>query len=176
CWGISLIHCPYCHGYEFRNQKTGLWANGDRAFHLASLISNLTKELTILTNGKADFSADQNKALVNNKIGIVETAITAVEHERGNIKHIAFTNGNILDFEAVYAAVPFVQNSDIPLSLGCELTPQGHIKIDNLQKTSVPGVFACGDNASSMRSVANAVASGNFTGAVVNSELSQEKF
>src|SRR5690606_37550650 len=39
CWGISVIHCPYCHGYEFRNQRTGILANGDRAFHLASLVS-----------------------------------------------------------------------------------------------------------------------------------------
>jgi len=42
CWGISVIHCPYCHGYEVRNMKTGLLANGDRAYHLSSIINNLT--------------------------------------------------------------------------------------------------------------------------------------
>ena len=49
--GISVIHCPYCRRYEYRNEKTGIIANGERAVHIASLINNLTKELTILTSG-----------------------------------------------------------------------------------------------------------------------------
>jgi thioredoxin reductase len=56
------------------------------------------------------------------------------------------------------------------------LTEQGFIKVDFMQKTTVPGVFACGDNVTMMRSVANAVAQGNFTGAMVNKELSEEEF
>jgi thioredoxin reductase len=55
-------------------------------------------------------------------------------------------------------------------------TEQGFIKVDFMQKTTVPGVFACGDNVTMMRSVANAVAQGNFTGAMVNKELSEEEF
>ena len=43
CWGISIIHCPYCHGYEHRYQNTGIIANGQKAFHLASMVNNLTK-------------------------------------------------------------------------------------------------------------------------------------
>src|SRR5687768_10310843 len=62
-WGISLVHCPYCHGYELRNQKTGIMANGERAFHLASLVSNLTNDITILTSGQPDFSSEQIEKL-----------------------------------------------------------------------------------------------------------------
>src|SRR5690606_13835713 len=58
-WGITLIHCPYCHGYEFRSKKTAIMANGERAFHVASLVNNLTDKLTILTSGKADFNEVQ---------------------------------------------------------------------------------------------------------------------
>ena len=54
CWGISIIHCPYCHGYEHRYQNTGIIANGQKAFHLASMINNLSDKVNILTNGKAD--------------------------------------------------------------------------------------------------------------------------
>ena len=81
-----------------------------------------------------------------------------------------------MNFNAVYAAVPFEQHSDIPFNLGCELTEQGYIKVDNLQKTTLYGVFACGDNSSMMRSVANAVATGNLVGAMVNKELTEERF
>jgi thioredoxin reductase len=46
CWGISVVHCPYCHGYEFRDRKTAIMANGERGFHLASLVNNLTNSIT----------------------------------------------------------------------------------------------------------------------------------
>src|SRR5690625_1935787 len=59
CWGISVIHCPYCHGYEYRHQKTGLLANGEDAFHVMSLVNSLTDKLVILTHGKADFTPEQ---------------------------------------------------------------------------------------------------------------------
>lgn len=78
--------------------------------------------------------------------------------------------------KVLYAKVPFKQNINASEDLGCELTEQGFIKVDCMQKTNVPGIFACGDNVTMMRSVANAVAQGNFTGAVVNKELAEEEF
>src|SRR5690606_14215659 len=80
CWGISVVHCPYCHGYEFRNQKTGILANGDKAFHLASLVKNLTDDLTILTAGKADFNPEQRSKFEKHNIKVVETEVTEIEH------------------------------------------------------------------------------------------------
>ncbi len=176
CWGISVIHCPYCHGYEFRGKKTGILANGERAFHIASLVNNLTDHLAVLTSGKADFNTEQIAKLSKHRIKIIETDVAEIEHENGQVKHVSFRDGNRMDFDAVYAAVPFTQHSDIPVSLGCELTEQGHVKVDMFQKTTIDGIFACGDNASMMRSVANAVATGNFVGAMVNRELVEETF
>ncbi len=176
CWGISLIHCPYCHGYEFKEKKTAIMANGERAFHLASLVSNLTDELTILTLGKAEFKPEQIVKLESNNISIIETKVFEIEHQDGYIQNLIFSNGRKVSFDAVYAGFPFEQQSDIPVSLGCELTEQGHIKVNEFQQSSVPGLYACGDNSIKMRSVANAVASGNLTGAMVNYELTQEQF
>jgi thioredoxin reductase len=56
------------------------------------------------------------------------------------------------------------------------LTENGYIKVDGFQKTTIDGVFACGDNSVMMRSLANAVYSGNLTGAIINSELTGETF
>lgn len=176
CWGISVIHCPYCHGYEFRNQKTGIMAKGERAFHVASLVRNLTDDITILASGKADFDTEQMTKLNKHNIRIIETEISEVEHKNGSVKNLVFKDGHKEKFDAVYAAIPFEQHSDIPVSLGCELTEHGHIKTDILQKTSVEGVYACGDNASMMRSVAYAVATGNIAGAMVNNELTLKEF
>lgn len=176
CWGISVIHCPYCHGYEFRNRKTGIIANGAKAFHLASLVNNLTNKITILTTGKADFNSEQIEKLNKHDIKIIETTISEIEHENGQIKNVVFDDGSKCNFNAIYAAIPFTQHSDIPLSLGCELTEQGYIKVDHFQETTVEGVFACGDNSVMMRSVANAVYSGNLTGAMVNGLLTVAEF
>lgn len=176
CWGISVVHCPYCHGYEFRNQQTGIMANGERAFHVASLVNNLTDNITILTSGKADFNAEQTAKLNKHNIKIIETEIAEIEHENGHIRNVIFKDGNKMKYNAVYAAIPFKQHSEIPITLGCELTEQGYIKVDNFQKTTMYGAFACGDNASMMRSVSNAVATGNFAGAMANKELTDEQF
>lgn len=176
CWGISVIHCPYCHGYEFRNQKTGIMANGERAYHLASLINNLTDNITILTTGKAEFNTEQLAKLDKHGIQILENEISEIEHENGQIKNVIFKDGSKMDFNAVYAAIPFEQHSAIPVALGCELTEQGHIKVDNFQQTTVEDLYACGDNSSIMRSVSNAVATGNFAGAMVNKALTDERF
>jgi len=176
CWGISVIPCPYCHGFEFRNQHTGIMANGEKAFHLASLIHNLTKDLTMLTNGKADFNLEQMEKLNRQGIKIIETSISEIAHENGQLKQVILEDGNKLNFNAVYAAPLFAQHSAIPLSLGCEITENGYIKVDGFQQTTVEGVFACGDNSGMMRSIANAVYSGNLTGAMINGLLSAAEF
>ena len=151
-------------------------ANGERAFHLASLVNNLTSNLTIFTSGKADFTPEQLLKLKKHKIEVVEIFITEVIHEKGHIKCLILKNGKKIDMDAMYAGITFTQHSDIPVSLGCELDENGYIKVTGFQKTNVEGVYACGDNSNMMRSVANAVYSGNITGAVLNKELTDEFF
>ncbi|MGO2101810.1 MAG: NAD(P)/FAD-dependent oxidoreductase [Psychroflexus halocasei] len=176
CWGISVIHCPYCHGYEHKTVKTALIANGKRASHMAPLINNLTDDLTILTNGKMDFEESKIKKFKERNIEVIEKEILEIEHENGHLKKIVFKDGTKENFLAAYAAIPFGQHTPIPIDLGCELTEYGHIKTDFLQQTAVDGIYACGDNSSPMRSVAYAVATGNIAGAMVNKELSDEQF
>ncbi|MBX2871804.1 MAG: NAD(P)/FAD-dependent oxidoreductase [Saprospiraceae bacterium] len=176
CWGISVIHCPYCHGYEYHGKKTAIMANGERAFHLASLVNNLTDELSLLTIGEADFTPEQRKKLAQHKIQIIESPVVQIEHDQGRVREVVLENGSKLSFDAVYASIPFRQHSDIPVSLGCELTEAGHLVVDEWQKTTVEGVLACGDNSTPFRSVAQAVASGNFAGAFLNMEMTNEAF
>lgn len=176
CWGISVVHCPYCHGYEIRNKKTAIIANGEKAFHLAGLVHNLTKEITILTSGKKDFEANQIEKLKQNNIQIVEKEIVEIEHQNGQLEKILFKDGTSEIYENAYASVSFEQNSNIAKELDCNLTEKGHIEVNFMQKTSEDDIFACGDNSSMMRSVATAVYTGNMAGAMINNELTQENF
>lgn len=176
CWGISVLHCPYCHGYEVRNQKTGIIGNGEAGFDLARLISNWTNDLTLFTNGPSALTADQTGQLKIHNIEVVEKKLAALEHINGQVKCILFKDNTKLPVHAIYAPVPFDQHCRIPESLGCELTDEGYIKIDLLQETSIKGVFACGDNASRMRTLASAVAMGTTAGMVASKKLILEVF
>lgn len=175
CWGISVIHCPYCHGYEVKGKVTGILSNGDMAFDFSKLVFNLTKDLTLFTNGKSTLNEEQVEKFNQNNIKIVEEEIEQIEHENGQIQKVILKNGKEISLETLYAKIPFEQNVKVE-DLGIELTEQGFIKVDFMQKTTIDGVFSCGDSVTMMRSVATAVAQGNFAGAVVNKELSEEEF
>lgn len=176
CWGISVLHCPYCHGYEVRNERTGILANGEYAFEFSNLISNWTKDLILFTNGTSTLTAEQTAKIERHNIKIVEKEIEKLEHNNGHLKNVIFKDGSTSSIKALYARSPFEQHCTIPETLGCELTENGYIKIDAVQKTTIPGIFACGDNATHMRTVANAVSMGTSAGMMINKEIVVEEF
>lgn len=175
-WGISLVHCPYCHGYEIRGEVTGLIANGDMGFELCRLISNWSNQLTLFTNGPSTLTAEQTAKIKSHRIKIIETEISEFEHENGQLQQIVLKDGSKHKATAAYIRLPFKQHSDIPQQLGCTINEQGYIEVTDLQKTNVPGVYAAGDNCSMFRSVAGAVAAGTKAGAMINKELIDEIF
>ena len=176
CWGISVIHCPYCHGYEVRHEKTGILGNGDTGFDFTRLISNWTKDLTLFTNGASTLSADQTEKLQRHQINIIEKEIERFDHNSGHIQQIVFKDGTKTSIKAIYAPSPFEQHCKIPEAMGCELTEEGYIKIDKFQETTIKGVFAIGDNAAKMRTVANAVAMGTTAGLTISKNMILEDF
>jgi thioredoxin reductase len=176
CWGISLLHCPYCHGYEVRNQKTGILGNGEHAYELAKLISNWTNDLTVYTNGKSSLTGEQTQKLSNHHINIVENDMERLEHNKGYLQNIIFKDGTQAEVRAMYSRNSFDQHCSIPESLGCALDDEGYIKVNPFQETSVDGVFACGDNTTRLRTVANAVAMGTTAGMTASKKMILEQF
>lgn len=176
CWGISVLHCPYCHGYEVKNEKTAVMGNGEMGFEFAKLISNWTKDLRLCTNGKSELTLEQTKILKNHGVLILEDEIDSLENNDGYVSNIIFRNGEKVEVKAVYARIPFEQHCKLPQDLGCEINEQGYLKIDFMQKTNIPGILGSGDATTQMRSVALAVSSGSFAGAVINKELIDEDF
>jgi thioredoxin reductase len=81
-----------------------------------------------------------------------------------------------LSVDAVFARVPFQQSTSFAEDLGCNMLPSGYVQVDEMQRTSVRGVYAVGDSTSMMRSVSVAVATGTKAGAMINKELIEEEF
>jgi thioredoxin reductase len=176
CWGISVLHCPYCHGYEVKNAKIGLLGNGDLGFELSRLINNWTNDLMLFTNGVSTLTSEQTNKITGHKIKINEKVIRNLEHKQGYLEKIVFMDGTTETVTALFARGGFKQHCEIPIYLGCEVTEQGYIKIDDFQRTTVHGIFAAGDTTTMFRAVSAAVAAGNKAGAVVNKELIDETF
>lgn len=176
CWGISVIHCPYCHGYEVRNEKTGILANGDFGFEFGKMITNWTKDLTLYTNGKSTLTSEQSEKLTSKKVTISEKKISQIIHQDGKIQSLVFEDGSQEKINALYAKPDFEQNTPLISELGCALKENGYVEIDQFHKTNVPGIYACGDNTNMFRSVAFAVSSGTMAGAACNKELIEESF
>lgn len=168
CWGISVIHCPYCHGYEVRHQKTAMLANGNDAFHFAQILGNWTKELVLFTNGPISLDPEQQAQLTKHGVSWIETPVSHLIHTDGQLKSLVLKDGNEHAFNAMYARIPFDQHSGLPQELGCTLTEQGFLQVDELQHTNIPGVYAAGDNTTMLRAVSQAVAAGMRAGASIN--------
>lgn len=176
CWGISILHCPYCHGYEFKNKATALFANGEAAYDYAQMISNWTDNITILTNGSSEFSKKQSEKLKDKKIPVIEKTIASVNHVNGYITSVTFQDNEEIKVEALYAHLEYEQASTIPIQLGCKFTETDHIKIDEFHHTNINGVFAVGDAASMYRSISNAISAGTIAATKLNKDLIEEAF
>lgn len=176
CWGISVLHCPYCHGYEVRNEKTGILGNGEQGYELAKLIFNWTNDLTLFTNGSSTLTGEQAQSLKNKGIKIIEKEAERLEHLNGYAHNIIFKDGTKSFLKAIYTRSLLEQHCQLLELLGCELTEEGYVIVDSFQETTINGVFASGDNVSRMRTIANAVAMGTAAGMTVSKKMIFEEF
>ncbi|NHN25412.1 NAD(P)/FAD-dependent oxidoreductase [Flavobacterium jejuense] len=175
CWGISVLHCPYCHGYEVAKQNLGIIANGETAFDLCKLIQHWSDKLTLFTNGKSELTIEQLNLIKKLKIEIIEKEIEELIHKNGILESLSFIDGTKIVLDAIFSRVPFKQHCEIPITMGCQTTEQGHITVDFSQKTNIDGVFCAGDNTSPFRTVSLASSSGTKAGAFINMELLNEE-
>lgn len=175
-WGISVLHCPYCHGYEVKGKKLAVLANGDMAFEYVRLLYQWSQDLILLTNGPCTLGAAYREKLERQHISIIESPLQELLHTNGYIRSIRLADGSVIEADAMFNRPAFQQHCDVPVDLGCMLTDQGYLQADEFGKTNVPGVFVAGDNSSMMRSVAAAAAAGNKAGAWINKDLAEERF
>lgn len=171
CWGTSIIHCPYCHGYEVADQATGLWLNGEMVGHMVAMLLNWTRELTVFTNGPATFGADVRALLAQHGIGLEETPVVALRHTGPQLHSLDLASGRTVPLRVLYAGLPRSQASDLPAQLGCELDEQNLLRVDALNQTTVPGVYAIGDNCGLGHQLAIAIGMGNRVGAELSRRL-----
>ncbi|MGF9910751.1 NAD(P)/FAD-dependent oxidoreductase [Brevibacillus porteri] len=175
-YGKSAFVCPYCDGWELRDQSLVLIANGEKALHLAKMLSGWTNQYTICTNGPDEFTEEQRLELLQHRVPVFDSPIECIDSVDGMVQRVELTDGNSISCTGIFFAPRLVAGSDLPEALGCQLTEAGTIIIDNFGKTSVPGVYSAGDAATTNYQVMSAAALGSVAGMSINNELLLEEW
>jgi thioredoxin reductase len=167
-WARGAYHCPYCHGWEVRNRP--LAAYGAGAAHLALLLTSLSDDIVLLTDGNSDLDPDEAEQLRQAGVVIRDDPVARLEAEGGRLGRVVFADGSTDDRTGLFF-VPSFTPSPLPAQLGCELDESGAIVIDEDGGTSVPGVFAAGDATTDKKAVVLAAAAGSRAAYAINASL-----
>lgn len=178
-WGIDVLHCPYCHGWEVRDRRIGILATGPGAVHQALLFRQLSSQVTVLRHTAASLdslSLDQFGAL---GIAVVSGVVAEVETSSGALTGVRLVDGTRVPLDVVIVAPRMTANAELLAPLGLfpvevrmgEQVMGTQIPADPSGATSVPGVWVAGNLAAVQAQVISSAASGLTAGAAINADL-----
>jgi thioredoxin reductase len=174
-WGTSAHTCPYCDGFEHRDERLAVLAAGARGEHLAVLLRQWSDNVVLLSNGPHGLAADQLARVHALGIPIIETPVVALDGAgTGRLRRVRLDNGETLDRDALFFYVGWQLRNDVARTLGCQLRDDGSIVVDSGQATTVDRVYAAGNCAEPRALVPAAAGSGVTAAVTINTRLSFE--
>lgn len=144
-YGRSVFHCPYCDGWELRDQPLAIYGRGEHGKGLALELTAWSRDLVLLTDGDMGLNERDLARLRQNRISVRTDPIAALEGAEGILQRIRFTSGEALDRRALFFSTGESQGSSLPARLGCEFTSKGAVATGTYQSTNVPGLYVAGD-------------------------------
>jgi thioredoxin reductase len=172
-WGRDLLHCPYCHGWEVRDQPLGVLGDPAEAVAHAQLIREWSPDVVLFPNGGI-LTAAQREQLVARAIGIVEGPVARLVVENDRLTGVELESGQVVPRAAVFARPRFVPNDDLLTRLGCATHDNGWVAADAAGRTSVPGIWAAGNAVNPRAQVITAAGEGSAAAIAINNDLVDE--
>ncbi|MEO0636959.1 MAG: NAD(P)/FAD-dependent oxidoreductase [Pseudomonadota bacterium] len=175
-WGRNVMQCPYCHGYEVRDQKLGVLYTSEASLHQIKLTPDWSPHVSLFLNGH-DVSSDDLSDAQERGIAIVPDPVRSIELDQGRMRAVQLPDGSY-DLDGLFLITRTHQATDLASQLGCALEdgPFGpSVTVDNLQETSVPGVYAAGDIARPIHTSVWAAADGISAGVFCHQSLLSHK-
>ncbi|EAS49151.1 putative FAD-dependent pyridine nucleotide-disulphide oxidoreductase [Aurantimonas manganoxydans SI85-9A1] len=172
-WGHTVLHCPYCHGYEFAGQRLGVLQTAAHSTHQAMLIAEWGPT-TLFLDGSEMPDAETRDELTRRGIRIEPAPVLSLEGDARTLSHLVLGDGREVAMDALFIAAPTRLNSDLADRLGCAIDggPFGSLIRTNADKlTSVPGIYAAGDIARAQHSVTWAASDGVTAGVALHRSL-----
>lgn len=181
-WGRDVAHCPYCHGWELRDQRIGVIANGPLSVHQAKMWRQLTPQVLLLLNGGDAPVGEPGEELAALGIPVVPGVIESVEVAGDRMTGVRLAGGDVIALGALVAGPRFTARGGVLEALGLvaeDFEMSGHrlgsrIPADEGGATSVPGVWVAGNVTNLAATVAGAVAGGQTAAAGINMDLIAE--
>jgi thioredoxin reductase len=173
-WGNSVFHCPYCHGWEVRDQPLAIYGKGEVAFEQAFMLTGWSRDLVLCSDGATELSDKQRQQLLNWGIQIREEKIARLDHQDGELTGIVFANNEVLPRCGILFRPQSHQHSHLAAKLGCKLGSNDVIEVNDFKQTSIAEVYAVGDASSPLSQISWAVASGMLAASFVNRALIEE--
>ncbi|UOK66154.1 NAD(P)/FAD-dependent oxidoreductase [Paenibacillus sp. OVF10] len=175
-YGKSAFVCPYCDGWELRDQSLVIIVSGDKALHMAKVISGWTERYTICTNGSVSLTDEQREELKQHHVTVFDAPIQSINSEEGMVQQVVLNDGTAIPCTGVFFQPKLFTGSELPKAIGCEITESGTVIVDASGKTSVAGVYSAGDAASEMYQAITAASLGALSAVSINNELNFEKW
>jgi thioredoxin reductase len=175
-WGATVLHCPYCHGYEVRDRPLGVLANHPMAAHQAAMIPDWGPT-TLFTQGRFEPDDEQLTQLAARGVTIEREPVVALLGDAPELDAVQLADGRVVAVNALFVAPSTQMASPLARQLGCAfddgmLGPV--IRVDDWKATTVPGVYAAGDAARAMHNATLASADGVMAGVGAHQSLMRE--
>jgi thioredoxin reductase len=170
-YGRGVFHCPYCDGWEVRDQPLAVYGNGDRGVGLSLELTAWSRDLVLCTDGPAEITVDDRSRLERQGIAVREDRITALEGNNGTLQRIVFAAGPPLPRRAVFFTTGQFQRSALAIRLGCEINEKGTVRTGKYESTHLPGLFVAGDASRAVQWVIVAAAEGAEAAFAINTDL-----
>lgn len=173
-WGSAVFQCPYCHGWEIREQRWGYLATSVERLAFVLLMRGWTQDVVVFTNASLQIPAETQAQLSAAGVRVEARRIARLVARGQGLESVELADGSRVDRDALFAHPPQRQ-VDLVLSLGIALDAEGFVKTDPMtRETSVPGVYAAGDLIWRMQGAMFAAAAGTQAGTTINHELTAE--
>ena len=172
-WAKRVFHCPYCHGWEVRDQRVAVYGCNERAVHQALLLSSLTQDVLLLCEHERALTSDQLRQLSSAGVEFESRPMQRIDEHEGALR-VTFANGDQLSRDALFIQPKLELASDLASSLGAELTETGTVATNDAGLSTVAGLYVAGDAATPVQSVAVATASGARAAYAINADLATQ--
>lgn len=175
-YGRSVFHCPYCDGWEMRDQPLAVYGRGESGSGLSLELLLWSRDLVLCTDGPSELSQEQIERLTVHDIALREDRIVRLEGSEGNLDRIVFATGEPLARRAMFFSTGNKQSSNLAEKLGCKFTEQGCVDTGDYETTNVPGLYVAGDASRLVQFVIVAASEGAQAAVAINKELMKEDF
>ncbi len=173
-YGRSVFHCPYCDGWEMRDQPLAVYGQGENALGLALELILWSPDLVLCSDGPASLSDEQRQRLTRHNIELREGRILRLEGKDGALQRIVFADGKAIERRGMFFSTGQSQASGLAMKLGCEFTEQGCVATGEYEATNVPGLYVAGDASRLVQFVIVAASEGAQAAVAINKELMKE--